>query len=172
MAAPKGNKFALGLTNSGRPPTYDKPEKLYDKIIEYFDYIQGEYKEVDSGDKDKDDNAIMIIEVVREPEPLTIIGLSIYLGFSSKGTLYEYAKKKEFSDYIKRALSFVEQKYEEMLMSKSCTGAIFALKNMGWKDKVTTELEGGLNINEEDLSDYTTEDLKAIAKIRNKYKKL
>lgn len=125
MAAPKGNKFAEGLTNSGRPPIYEDPKKLYDRIVEYFTYIQGEL------DDDK--------KVIREPEPLTVTGLSIFLGFNSKGTLYEYAKKKEFSDSIKRALLFVEQKYEEMLLSKASTGAIFALKNMGWKDKTEVE---------------------------------
>lgn len=134
MAAPKGNKFAEGLTTSGRPPIYDpeQPEKLYDRIVSYFDYIQGEFHI-----ENKEDKEVVVWD--RKPEPETITGLALYLGFRSKGTLYEYAKKNEFSDYVKRALLVVEQKYELQLSYTSPTGAIFALKNMGWKDKQEIE---------------------------------
>ena len=32
-------------------------------------------------------------------------------------------------------LLFIEMEYEQLLESKGSTGAIFALKNMGWSDK-------------------------------------
>jgi hypothetical protein len=35
--------------------------------------------------------------------------------------------------------------YEKSLRQNNCTGAIFALKNFGWKDK--TEIEGSLVFN-------------------------
>lgn len=107
MAAPKGNKFALGLTTSGRPPIY-KPDKegfeaIKSKCIEYFEC----------------------------EEKATITGLALFLGFSCRDTLYDYAKNKEFSDIIKRAMLTVENSYE----TSATTFDMFALKNMGWIDK-------------------------------------
>ena len=43
--------------------------------------------------------------------------------------------KKEFSYTIKRARLLIEILYEEQLQKGSPTGAIFALKNFGWKDR-------------------------------------
>ena len=37
MAAPKGNLFALGA-GGGRPPKYDDPAVLEQKIAEYLEY--------------------------------------------------------------------------------------------------------------------------------------
>ena len=93
MPAPKGNKFALGLENSGRPPIYPDNEegfnKVKEKCIEFFD------------------------NCMENEEKATITGLALFLGFSSRGTLNEYAKKKEFSDVIKRAMLTVENSYEK-----------------------------------------------------------
>jgi len=115
MAAPKGNKFALGLTTSGRPPNYDDPEKLHNKCEEYFLYC------------------------IDNKEKITITGLALYLGFNSRDTIYEYQKKKEFSDIIKRAMLVVENRYEEQT-ERNPAGAIFVLKNMGWKDKTESDV--------------------------------
>lgn len=134
MGAPKGNLYALG-NNGGRPPKYDDPKELEAKIEEYFDYIQGEEGE----ETYINDQGIEVFKWKREPERPTVTGLALFIGFSHKGTLYEYAKKEEFKDSIKRALSLVERSYEFMLDSKTYGGAIFALKNMGWKDKVEQE---------------------------------
>lgn len=106
MAAAKGNKYAEG-NNGGRPPLYEDTKSLELKITEYFE--TGEH--------------------------LTITGLALFLGFESRQSLYDYAEKKEFSYIIKRAKLVVENSYENSLNSTSPTGAIFALKNMGWDDK-------------------------------------
>ncbi len=111
MAAHKGNKYALG-NDGGRPPIYDSPEKLQENIDKYFDSF---------ADKD---------------EYPTSSGLALALGFNSRSTMYEYAKKDEFSNIIKKALLRVEAGYEKMLQKPGCTGAIFALKNVSdWKDR-------------------------------------
>lgn len=112
MAAPKGNKFALGLTTSGRPPKYKKPEEVKDKCIEYFE------------------------SCIENKEKITITGLALYLGFASRTSLYDYAEKEEFMYIIKRACLVVENSYEK----NGKTIDIFALKNMGWKDKMETDL--------------------------------
>lgn len=73
---------------------------------------------------------------------LTITGLAMWLGFESRQSLYDYEKREEFSYIIKKAKLAVENDYELSLRTISVTGAIFALKNMGWQDKQQTELTG------------------------------
>jgi hypothetical protein len=73
-------------------------------------------------------------EVV-EIEVPTITGLAIHLGFESRQSFYDYEKREGFSYTIKRARTFIEQHYEELLQVGNTTGAIFALKNMGWIDR-------------------------------------
>ena len=74
----------------------------------------------------------------------TITGLAYSLGFESRQSFYDYEERGEFSYLIKRLRLYVESGYEEALSQNNCTGAIFALKNMGWRDKTETELSGGV----------------------------
>ena len=69
----------------------------------------------------------------------TITGLAYYLGFESRQSFYDYETRGEFSYVIKRLRLKVESGYEEALSGNNCAGSIFALKNMGWKDK--TEID-------------------------------
>ena len=110
MAAPKGNKFALG-NNGGHPPIFDTPEKLKHKCNDYF------------------------IACIEEEEKPTITGLTLFVGFCSRASWGHYEAKKEFLYIVKRAKLTVENSYEQ----SGSTFDIFALKNMGWKDK--TEIE-------------------------------
>ena len=75
------------------------------------------------------------------PEPPTVTGLSLHIGFADKSSLYDYKKKDEFSHSIKRAISRIE-KYHEIAIAHGdkCTGNIFALKNFDWKDKTETDI--------------------------------
>jgi len=66
----------------------------------------------------------------------TITGLAYHLGFESRQSVYDYEKRNDqFSYTVKRARMKIEIYYEELLATKSVTGAIFALKNFGWADK-------------------------------------
>lgn len=76
-------------------------------------------------------------KVVIVPVP-TISGLCYHIGFESRQSFYDYEKYPAFSYTVKRARLFIEREYEEQLQGGNPTGAIFALKNMGWKDKVET----------------------------------
>lgn len=124
MAAPKGNKFAIG-NNGGRPSKFETAEEMTYKIDEYFkSYKPGQIP-------------------VLGYKP-TVCGLALYLGFESRQSIYDYRdKSEEFSYIIKRALTFIEMNYEQNLESKNPAGAIFALKNMGWTDSkdITTKGE-------------------------------
>jgi len=115
MGAPIGNKFAAGLTNSGKPPIIKSPEELQKKITAYFANEEGKY---------------------------TITGLCLSLGFESRQSFYDYEKKKEYSYLVKRARMVIESYYEERLQCTTPAGSIFALKNMGWSDKSEIEHSG------------------------------
>lgn len=118
MAAAMGNKYALG-GNGGRPAHYETPEELADKVITYFDECENKNCKA------------------------TVTGLTLYLGFSSRSSLDDYEKRSnEFSYVIKRAKLAVENSYE---LSGNAID-IFALKNMGWKDKSEHEFSGGLDV--------------------------
>jgi len=106
MGAPIGNKFALG-NNGGKPPIYDNPEALENKCFKYFE------------------------SCIENKEKATITGLTLYLGFCERKSLDDYKKKKEFVHIVKRAKLTVENSYE----MSGTTFDMFALKNMGWKDK-------------------------------------
>lgn len=128
MAFEKGNKYSVGLTNNGRPPLYENPEDLNIKVNEYFDSIKPRTN--DNGDTFYN---------------YTTTGLALFLGFETRQSLYDYRDRQDdFSYIIKRALLVIENKYEEALSISSPTGAIFALKNMGWKDK--TEVDSNVDL--------------------------
>lgn len=155
----EGNKFS-----PGRTPIYTDPEELASKLLDYFTWIQGEF-EIKEGlrtfTSGKGDNQVTTSETyeykfwIRSPEEPTMTGLAIYLGFESRQSLYDYAKKDGFSYPIKRALLEVENNYEKGLWSDKVTGVLFALKNMGWTDKQEVEQKTDMSIhwNEEKTYD-------------------
>lgn len=104
----------------GRPLIFTSPEEMQTIIDQYFD-----------------DDKILI---------KTICGLAIALGFSCRETIYEYAKRPQFSDIVKTAMLRVEDGYERRANSTTPTGPIFVLKNMGWSDKQEIEHSGTLSI--------------------------
>ena len=109
----------------GRPPLYNSPQELQNKIDEYFQGGVNVKKVACRKGKNT------VIEKIPIP---TITGLALYLGFSSRQSFYAYEAKEEFSYIIKRGRARIEQVYEEQLHTNSPTGAIFALKNFDWKD--------------------------------------
>ncbi len=124
------------MANVGRPRIYDSVEEL-DQAIE--DYFMPE-SEIDATSKMGPDKfKIGVREPIQKP---TVTGLALALGFADKTTLYEYRDRPEFSYSIKRALTMIEQYHEEGLSDNNVAGRIFALKNMGWKDKSETEITG------------------------------
>jgi hypothetical protein len=91
-----------------RPRHYDSEEELIAEIEKYFS-----------------DN-----------QRVTITGLALSLGFESRQSIYDYEKDGRFSYIIKNARLRVEACYEgRLIYDNQPTGVIFALKNMGWKDR-------------------------------------
>ena len=99
-----GNRLAVG---KGRPRKYKDPQQLAERADDYFNTLGDRYP--------------------------TTSGLALHLGFADRSSLTQYKRKEEFRDSIKRALLIIEASYEERLYEPNCKGAIFALKNFGWK---------------------------------------
>lgn len=106
------------MARVGRPFKFKSPEELLDKAQAYFD------------------------EAKEKEEPLTITGLALALD-TSRETLMDYEEKrgKRFSDAIKKVKLVCENYAEKMLFKSNPTGAIFALKNYGWKDRQEIDLD-------------------------------
>lgn len=110
----------------GAPALYTDPEVLAAKVVEYF----MEFLPVEEGEK-VNERKVQFWET----RP-TITGLTLFLGFESRQSFYDYQERPGFSYAIKQARLKIESIYENMLGTKTGTvGAIFALKNMTWSDK-------------------------------------
>jgi len=127
MGVPKVNYYNLGKEEGkplvlvdedsdvgGRPRKYNSPEEFEKKVIEYFDFVVANKMEI------------------------SLNGLALYMGFYDKTGLKNYVDYEGFLPPLKRALSCVELSYELDLRTFKFGGAVFALKNMGWTD-VTTQ---------------------------------
>jgi hypothetical protein len=121
---------------------YD-PKEFAARIDAYFHYIKGEYhiEKVPSTTSKKETGLTEKIIWDRLPEPVLLTGLALFLGFSSKQELEEYERRGRHKLQLRRARLRVEAEYEKRLHQQSPTGAIFALKSMGWTDKVDSALQ-------------------------------
>jgi hypothetical protein len=100
----------------GRPPIFKTPEEMEKAVDEYIS--------------------------ITPVKDRTMTGLCMWLGFVSRQSLHDYKKREGFSYPALKALMAIENSYEVTLRSANAPGSIFALKNMGWKDKTETELSG------------------------------
>lgn len=119
----------------GRPLKFKSVKKLEEKINAYFDSCKDELILDEDGHAvtDKFGNPVFI------QNPPTVAGLSKALGFEDRQSIYDYKGREEFSCTIKEALLRLEDYAEKHLYIGKATGAIFWLKNHGWKDKTITE---------------------------------
>lgn len=138
----------------GRPPKYKTVKEIQKKIDKYFEECNGKIL--------KDDNGNIVLDKYDQPiiygaKPLTITGLALALGFTTRQALLNYQGKKEFVDTITRAKTIVEQYAEIRLFDKDgANGAKFSLSNnfKGWAEKqqIEADVKNDITINIE-LSD-------------------
>lgn len=121
-------------------PHFASAADLVKSINGYFEYLDGEFHYEDKPGKTNHDDPVSQRKVYdREPEPATIAGFALYLGFNSIQALEDYAENGELSETLKWGRLRIEAHYERKLHAQSSTGAIFALKKMGWTDKPETK---------------------------------
>jgi len=121
----------------GRPPIHTDPNQVALLIKDYYEYIEGDFEEVTVNKKDEHGEPYQETtrKWTRHPEPPTVTGLALHLGFCNKSSLYDYAEKDGFSNPIKKAISRIEKYHEiKVAYGDKCVGNIFVLKNFGWKD--------------------------------------
>ena len=122
------------MGKAGRPALFKAVEDLQKQVDEYFESGRNTRPVIIGKAPNQ--------ERVDIPVP-TITGLAEYLGFESRQSFYDYEKVDKFSYTIKRARLRIERYYEESLQLNAPTGAIFALKNLGWEDKQHTDVTSG-----------------------------
>lgn len=146
MAAPKGNKYAIG-NRGGRPPKFKTPDDLAKKIDSYFEYIHGDKETKMMNVLNPLTNETELKEVTkwkREPEKPRIFALLLFLGFQSLQAFNSYEEKdKEFLRVIELGKSRVADWYESNLMERGNRGAAFALSNLvGWGNRTDQGFRG------------------------------
>lgn len=134
MPKKPAKQFPVGKHPGGRPPKFSNPKDMEAKIATYFENCPDKRVVYYEGTK---------IEI---PCP-TISGLALFLGFVDRYSMYDYEKKPEFTNTIKRARAFITKIYEQLTHTGTCTGAIFMLKNYGYTDKTEIEHTGDLILN-------------------------
>ena len=158
MAAPKGNKFAIG-NKGGRPTKYDP--KYCQEIIDFFHRDLYETIEV----KDEDGNPTVVHDKFGNPimKPCNLPtkeGFALSIGVH-RYTLIEWARvHEEFSDAIKMA----EDIQKEVLIQNGILGnydktfAIFTAKNVtDMRDKKEldhTSSDGSMSPERKTLDDF------------------
>jgi hypothetical protein len=116
-----------------RPPMYKTPEEMKTKVESYFS---------------SPPRKVLIKNGESTEMPfVSITGLALHLGFASRQSMYDYEEKPDFAYIIKRARTLIESEYEFMLQNGNTTGAIFALKQFQWSDKVETDSVQDIVIN-------------------------
>jgi hypothetical protein len=89
--------------------------------------------------KDPIELSNLVSDYFNQTDRPTLSGLALFLEIDRQ-TLYNYKDRDQFFDIIKRATSKVEAVYEERaIYENNPTGVIFALKNMGWTDRVAND---------------------------------
>lgn len=121
----------------GRPAMFQTPEEMQVQIDAYFASCMPTFLRID-GNVVPDKNGNPIVEY----NPPTITGLALNLGFEDRQSLYDYSTKKEFSCTVKKAIARMENYAErELFNNPKPTGAIFWLKNHGWKAEEDTKAD-------------------------------
>ena len=110
---------------------FSSADQLDALIAQYFEQITGHTIENETDAKTTAEKK----KPVTLPEPATITGLAFHLGFSSREAFEEYEDNGKFADQLKRARLRIMADYEKKLHVTSSTGAIFALKSMGWNER-------------------------------------
>ncbi|OKS84854.1 terminase small subunit [Mucilaginibacter polytrichastri] len=118
-------------------------------ISSYFKYIEGDFELALPPPRSKLETERVAHKIwLREPEPPTISGLAYYLGFESRQAFDQYEVSGRFGPELKRGRLRIETEYEKKLHNSSSTGAMFALKAMGWNEKaeIMPMLNGDITI--------------------------
>jgi hypothetical protein len=117
----------------GKKAKYGTPQEMQKKIDEYFSKYENRAPLTDKNGRvllDKEGN------VVYNQGMPTSSGLALFLGFTSRTSLFDYIQKPTFTDVIKHARLRLQSFWEPLLASKNYQGAKYFCSNMsdGWQE--------------------------------------
>ena len=108
------------------------------RINDYFNFIKGEFhfEKTQTKPPKKNDTELGEEKIWdRDAEPALLTGLILHLGFNSKQQFEAYERNGKYAGLVKQARLRIEREYEKKLHMQAPTGAIFALKSLGWNDR-------------------------------------
>ena len=84
-----------------------------------------------------------VADCTEEKKPMSVVGLSLFMGLNSKHGFYGYGEREEFADSVERAKSFVEQQhYDNTTVGRAVNGNTFLLKAVyGYQDKQVIQMD-------------------------------
>lgn len=112
---------------TGRKKMFNSPEEMQAKIDAYFKDCEGQVLTDKEGEPilNKFDEPIMV-----GAKPLTVTGLALALGFTTRQSLLNYQGRGEFRAIIESAKLRIENYAETRLFDRDgCNGARFNLQN-------------------------------------------
>ncbi|MGN6639060.1 MAG: terminase small subunit [Mucilaginibacter sp.] len=108
---------------------FSSARELNQLITQFFQEVDNSQTETEEvADKSKSASKA----VSRELDSPTITGLALRLGFNSLNEFEEREANGKYASILKRARLRIEAAYEKKLHFHSSSGAVFALKSMGW----------------------------------------
>lgn len=149
MPAPKGNKFWLERSSSGRNPIFSEPQKLWDCCCEYFQWVEENplYESKMCSYQGKNE-----LEDIPKMRAMTIDGLCLFLDICRK-TWVNYGEKEDFLAVTSRV--------ENVIKSQKFAGAAADLLNpniiardLGLVDKRENDNTGVIGIAEISTEEY------------------
>lgn len=161
MAAPKGNQFWKLIPTPGRKRIYETPEQLWEKAVEYFEWIDANpiTKEiVTTGDYNK-----VVTETLRKPYQIT--GLILWLGVSWS----QYQRYRDDENY--KAFWPIVKELDGIIYAQKFEGAsagifnpTFIARDLGLADVKDLKSTDGTMTPKEVITTMTPEQLKEALK--------
>lgn len=127
----------------GHPPKYSRPEDMQAQIDAYFKDCEGHVLTDKDGQPMRDKFGYPII---LDQKPLTVTGLALALGFTSRQALLNYQARPAFRAIVERAKLRIENYAEMRLYDKDgANGAKFNLQNnfRHWDADKAAQEDGG-----------------------------
>lgn len=141
MPAPKKNTYWTLREKDGRDPIFESPEELWDKCVEYFEWVEENPLQEE---KIFHNSGEVTRTTISKMRAMTQKGLCLYLGICEK-TWANYREKEDFVQVITRAESIIYTQKFEGAAAEFLNANIIA-RDLGLKDsKDHTSSDGSMS---------------------------
>lgn len=138
----------------GRPPKYKKPEQLWEKFLQYTDFVRSnpipiatKMRSTKRNKDDEDNKGTASREIEQAPRPFTLVGFQLYAGITNWAHFkkQERNKKEDFVIVIRA----IEQCIEEHQISGAAVGVYnsnLVARLNGISEKTEVDVEASKNM--------------------------